>query len=67
MKIFIYILMALAAGLIIFNAMQLDFDHLFEGDSAVAAICVLAGACALILLGILQASRSISEKTEKAK
>ncbi len=65
MKIFIYILMALAAGLIIFNATKLDFDNLFEGDSAVAAITVLAGACAILLLVILQVSQAIQKKKKR--
>ena len=62
MKIFIYILMVLAAGLIIFNATKLDFGHLFEGDSMVAVISVLAGACAILLLVILQVSQVIQKK-----
>ncbi|HBY66322.1 MAG TPA: hypothetical protein DEG69_00245 [Flavobacteriaceae bacterium] len=62
MKIFIYILMALAAGLIIFNATKLDFNNLFEGDSKIAVISVLAGACALLLLAILQVSHTINKK-----
>lgn len=57
--------MALAAGLIIFNATKLDFDHLFEGDSAVAAITVLAGGCAILLLAILQVSHAIQEKKKR--
>ncbi|PVW17413.1 hypothetical protein [Marixanthomonas spongiae] len=67
MKIFIYILMALAVGLIIFNATKLDFDHLFEGDSMVAAISVLAGVCAILLLVILQVSQVIQKKKKGLK
>ncbi|OAB80454.1 hypothetical protein [Cochleicola gelatinilyticus] len=62
MKTFIYILIAAACGLIIFNATHLDFDHLFEGESRVAAIGVLAAACVVLLLVILIVSRKISEK-----
>ncbi|RFN58920.1 hypothetical protein [Marixanthomonas ophiurae] len=67
MKIFIYILIALAAGLIIFNATKLDFDHLFEGDSMVAVISVLAGACAILLLVILQVSQVIQKKSKRRR
>lgn len=54
--------MALALGLIIYTATLLDFDHLFEGESAVAAICIMAAACALVLLAILTVSKKIAAK-----
>ena len=62
MKIFVYILLAVAAGLCIFNITQLDFDNLFEGDSLIAAIGVLGSACVLLLLLILQTSLKIKTK-----
>lgn len=62
MKIFIYILIAAAFGLILFNATHLDFDNLLEGESRVAAIGVLAAACVILLLVILTISRRIAEK-----
>lgn len=62
MKIIIYILIALATGMVVFNATKLNFDHLLEGDSAVAAICILAGLCAILALGILLISRNIAAK-----
>ncbi|MBK5212664.1 MAG: hypothetical protein JJE55_03255 [Flavobacteriaceae bacterium] len=65
MKIFIYILIACAAGLIVFNATKLDFDHLLKGDSSVAAVSILAGLCAILALGILLISKSIASKTKK--
>lgn len=65
MKIFIYILIALATGLVIFNSTKLDFDQLFEGDSAVASISILAGLCAILLLGILLISKRIASKVKK--
>ena len=42
MKIFVYILITIAAGLCVFNITQLNLDALFEGDSLIAAIGVLA-------------------------
>ncbi len=54
--------MALALGLIIYTGTMLDFDHLFEGESAVAAICIMAAACALVLLAILMVSKKIAAK-----
>ncbi|HAV54737.1 MAG TPA: hypothetical protein DCX41_07385 [Aequorivita sp.] len=65
MKIFIYILIALAAGLIIFNATKLDFDNLFAGESGVASISILAGLCAILLLGILLVSKMIAAQVKK--
>ncbi len=62
MKIFTYILIAIAIGLIIFNATKLDFDNLFEGDSTIAAISILAAACAILLLLILRTSQRIARK-----
>ncbi|PHR13888.1 MULTISPECIES: hypothetical protein [Aequorivita] len=65
MKIFISILIALATGLVIFNATKLDFDNLFEGDSAVATISILAGLCAILMLSILLVSKTIASRTKK--
>jgi hypothetical protein len=62
MKYFIYILIALAAILLVFNITQLDFDHLFDGESTVAAICVMASACTIVLLIILLVSTKIDKK-----
>lgn len=59
MKIFIWILTAVAAGLIIFNATKLDFNALFEGESYTAILTIIAGLCAIILLQILRISKKI--------
>jgi len=65
MKILIYILIACAAALVIYNATQLDFKHLFEGESSIAAVSVLAGLCAILALGILLISKKIASKVKK--
>lgn len=65
MKIFIYILIVLAAGLFIFNLTFLNFDNLLEGDSAAAMVGVLASSCVVLLLVILLMSRAIAKKAEK--
>lgn len=62
MKIFIYSLMVIAVGLIIYNATHLDFDALLEGDSQIALIGIMASACVLVLLSILLKSRRIAGK-----
>ncbi len=65
MKIFVYILITIAAGLCVFNMTQLNFDALFKGDSLIAAIGVLASACVIILLLILQTSLKIKSKQKR--
>lgn len=64
MKIFIYILIALSVGLVVYNLTKLDFEHMLEGDSSVAAISVLAGLCSILLLSILLISKKIASKTK---
>lgn len=65
MKVFIYILMSLAAALVIINLTKLDFENLFAGDSGVASISILAGLCAIVLLGILLISKAIAARSKK--
>ncbi|WP_294818622.1 hypothetical protein [uncultured Flavobacterium sp.] len=63
MKIFIYTLIAIALGLIIFNATQLDFKNITEGNSLVALIGIVASLCAVCILLIFRLSKNIEEKT----
>jgi len=65
MKTFIYILMGLALGLVIFNITQLDFKHITEGNSIVALIGIIASLCAICILLIFKSSKSIEEKTRR--
>jgi hypothetical protein len=64
MKIFTSILVALALALIIFNITLLDFNHLFEGESSVALIGIVASFCAILILLIFRMSKTIVEKTK---
>lgn len=64
MKIFIYVLMALAVGLIVFNITLLDFDNLLEGNSFIALIGIVASLCAVCILLIFKMAKSIDEKTK---
>ncbi|MDY8136874.1 hypothetical protein [Aquimarina sp. 2201CG5-10] len=64
MKYFIYILILVAVGLIIYNTTKLDFNNLLQGDSATALIGVFASACVVVLLLILLVSRIIKEKSK---
>lgn len=63
MKFFIYTLIAIAIGLIIFNITLLDFDHLLEGNSLVALIGIVASLCAVCILIIFRLAKNIEEKT----
>ncbi len=64
MKIFTYILIAFAIGLIIFNITLLDFKHLLDGNSIIALIGIVASICAVLILLIFRMSKSIVEKTK---
>ncbi len=64
MKIFIYILMGLAAALLIFNLTKVNYSSPLDGNSEVAVISVLACACAIVLLLILTISRKIADKRQ---
>lgn len=65
MKIFIYILIAFAIVLVAYNATKLNFDHLLTGESSIAAVCILAGLCAILALGILLISKNIAGKQRR--
>lgn len=62
MKIFIYILMALALAVIVYNSTLLDFNDLLAKDSSIALIGILAAAIVIVLLGILLTSKAIDRK-----
>lgn len=64
MKIFTSILVVLAVALIIFNITLLDFKNLFEGDSLIGLIGIVASFCALFILVIFRMSKLIEEKTK---
>jgi len=61
-----YILSALALGLIIFNALKINWTAPLEGESMVAVISVLASACGIMLLGILRLSIRVKKASEKS-
>lgn len=63
-KVFIYILLFAALGLVIYNATLIDFNTPLEGNSKTALISVIASACVVLLLLILLISRAIQEKSK---
>ena len=66
MRVFIYVLMLLAGGLVIYNITQINFDAPLEKGSIEAVITAIAGLCAILLLAILSISKKI-ERTIKQK
>lgn len=65
MKTFTYIVFALALVFIVINATMLDFSNLFEGQSLIAIIGILATMCALVLLLIFNMSKAIDDRLKK--
>lgn len=62
MKIFIYFLMVVALGVIIYNLTLLDFNDVLGKESTLALIGILSAACVLVLLSILLTSKAIAKK-----
>ncbi|MBT8237842.1 MAG: hypothetical protein HKP24_06825 [Croceitalea sp.] len=61
-KTLVAILVLLALALVAYNSTLLDFDNLFEGDSLIACIGILASLCAIVLLLIFVTSKKIEKK-----
>lgn len=62
MKTFTILFTVVALILIVFNATKINFEALFEGESIVAIITILALLCGIILLQILRFSKRVSEQ-----
>lgn len=65
MKTFIYILIVLAVGVIIYNITKLNTEHLMQGDSSIAIFGILSGMCAILVLCILLISKKIASKIKR--
>lgn len=64
MKYVTYIIVVIAIAFIVLNITKLDFDNLFQGESVVALICIVAILCAVILLLIFNTSKAIDNKNK---
>lgn len=62
MKYFTILVTVVALGLIVYNARMLDFNNLFEGQSIIALITILACLCAIALLQVLRFSKRVDNK-----
>ncbi|MET1258358.1 hypothetical protein ABV409_03410 [Flagellimonas sp. DF-77] len=58
----IIILIILALALAAYNSTLLDFDNLFQGDSLIACIGIVASLCAIVLLLIFNTAKKIEER-----
>ncbi len=64
MKVFSYIVILLALGLIGFNLTKINYNNPFEEGSNIALIGIVAGLCAIVLMLIFRVSKIIEEKTK---
>jgi hypothetical protein len=64
MKIFSYVVIVLAAVLVVYNIMKVDVSNLLGGESAVALIGVVSGLCAIVLMVIYLLSKKVVDKTK---
>ena len=67
MKGFIYFLMIVTLGLVIYNLTKVNYSDPLNEKSIVALITVIAGCCAILLLAILRTSKRIEETVKKKK
>jgi uncharacterized integral membrane protein len=65
MKIFKIILACIALLLLIYNVTILDFSNLFGKESMIALIGIVACACAILLLAILNTAKRIDKKIKE--
>ncbi|HIF48487.1 MAG TPA: hypothetical protein EYQ68_01110 [Cytophagales bacterium] len=59
-----YIFFVLAVILLVLNFSKFNFQNIYSKDSKIALIGVLACACAILLLTILNFSKKIKNKTK---
>ncbi len=67
MRIFTIIIMIIALGLIALNVTKLDFKNLFEGDSGIALIGIVACLCVIVLMLIYRTSKAVQDKLKNGK
>lgn len=67
MRIFTYIFLIASAFLIILNATKLDFDNFFTGDSLIALVSILALACGIVLILIVNKAKKVILKSKSRR
>ena len=67
MKIFTIIICLIAITLRAFNVTQVNFNTLFQGESIVALITIVASLCVILMMAILMISKRIEQKVKNQK
>jgi len=67
MRIFTIVIMIIALGLIALNVTKLDFNNIFEGDSGIALIGIIACLCVIVLMLVFRTSKAIQDKIKNRK
>jgi len=67
MRIFTYIFLIASAFLIILNVTKLDFDNFFTGDSLIALVSILALACGIVLILIVNKAKKVILKSKSRR
>ncbi len=62
MKYLVFIFIGIALILISYNLTFLNFNNILEGESGIALIGILAGACVILLMLIIRTSQKIAKK-----
>lgn len=64
MKIFSYFVYVIALITIVINSTKLDFNNLFEGDSTIALIGIVASLCAIVLMLMYKTAKKLNDTTK---
>ena len=64
MKVFTYIFLIASALMIILNATKLDLNNPFAGDSLIAIVSILALACGITLILIVNKAKKLVAKSK---
>ncbi len=59
------VLIVLAIALIAYNATLVDFNNLFEGNSIIALIGIIAALIAIVLILVFNTSKKIEKKVNE--
>ncbi|MEK9608700.1 MAG: hypothetical protein VW058_03385 [Flavobacteriaceae bacterium] len=65
MRKWILILMLLSMGMVVFNALQVNWETPLSVNSSVAVIGIMAALCAFLLLLLLLLSKKVSKKINR--
>lgn len=64
MKLFSYVIIALACVTVVINVLKFDFKHPLEGDSTVALIGIVSALCAIVIVILYRLAKKVNEKTK---